>query len=153
GARINRAVGLSRADVRMVPEDVLAGKLATAGFGSAGGNRHLPEPLASRLGSVRTGRGRRAARAHLQERRLGEYADVRPGGVELLGLGLFVPFLAAAVERRSLVADDEIVELLRYGRGDHAASLLDVAFRILARHRRHLPREQERRAAQVYRPR
>ena len=86
---------------------------------------------------------------HLQEGGLGDDLDVRPGGVQLLGLDLLGALLAVAVQRRPLVADDQVVQLVRHARGHRAARLAGLVLGLLALHGRQLAGEQERGPAQV----
>src|SRR5881392_1871427 len=90
--------------------------LAPAGVAGTGGQGHVPEALAAGTGGV-GGSGPLASLEHLVEGRLGDDADVGPGGVQLLGLGLLVALLTAAEQRRPLVADHQVVELLGHRRG------------------------------------
>ena len=87
GAGIDRAVGLGQGDVGVVAADVLDGEPGQRGVGRPGRVGHLPEPLAAgERGVLRD--LLHLAGEHLQEGGLGDDLDVRPGGVQLLGLDL-----------------------------------------------------------------
>ena len=126
----------------------LTANCAERRVGRAGGDRPSPRAARSRPGWRRPRRACGSPASILQERRLGDDLDVRPGGVQLLGLDLLVALLAAAVERRALVADDQVMQLAA-SRAEATTpfGLRHLVLGLLARHRRHLAGEQERGAA------
>src|SRR5262249_18757915 len=89
------------------------------------------------------------AAQHPQERRLRDDLNVATGRVDLLGLGVLVALLALAQQRRTLVANHEIVELLRHRRRGSPAGRLDLALGLLAAHRRQLAGEAERHSGEI----
>ncbi|CAA9429506.1 MAG: hypothetical protein AVDCRST_MAG64-3436 [uncultured Phycisphaerae bacterium] len=136
----------------MVPADVPPRERRHRRARAAGPDRHLPQPLQPGGSSVAGGLLLLPGE-HLEERGLGDDADVAAARVHLLGLELLGALLARAVERRALVADHEVVKLRRHRVEVRPVGGRDLPLGLLAGHGRELAREHERRALQVDRRR
>ncbi len=128
---------------------VLAGELTQRGVAGAGRDSHLPETTTARQHHVLRN-SLRLARHHLEKSGLRDDLDVGASGVQLLGLDLLAALLALAVQRRTFVADHQVMELRRDGLQGHAVGLLDLVFGLLALHGRQLAGEDERGALEIH---